>query len=200
MNGGDFCVSAKGTDHQSRRYLGVHRRVDDGADAVAPASAQQQREPDLSVLWPYGSIRTSVTCGACDSNSVMMLRMSATPAITLGMTHWSHSRRRRSISSVVTGVGQNLASGGTEKFPSWNWVGRSPGRVHSRYPGIQQKEVMLMTLALALALVSIFLCGVGLGMSIWSLAFALKRLVWKDGKDSGNSGDNSRSKGQQSND
>ncbi len=54
MNGGDFCVSAKGTDHQSRRYLGVHRRVDDGADAVAPASAQQQREPDLSVLWPYG--------------------------------------------------------------------------------------------------------------------------------------------------
>ena len=38
----------------------------------------------------------------------MMLRVSATPAITLGMTHWSHSRRRRSISSVVTGVAQTL--------------------------------------------------------------------------------------------
>lgn len=64
----------------------------------------------------------------------MMLRMSATPAITLGMTHWSHSRRRRSISSVATGVAQNFESGGTEKFPSWNCVGSSPGRVHSRYP------------------------------------------------------------------
>ena len=47
--------------------------MDDGADAGAPTPAQQQREPDLSVLWPYGRILTSVTCGACDSNKEVRL-------------------------------------------------------------------------------------------------------------------------------
>ena len=37
------------------------------------------------------------------------------------------------------------------------------------------EEVSLMSLPLAIALLSLFLCGVGIGMNVWALAFALKR-------------------------
>lgn len=53
----------------------------------------------------------------------------------------------------------------------------------------------MVYLALAIAMLSLFLCGVGVGMSIWALAFALKRLVWKDSKDRGNGGDDSGNEG-----
>lgn len=46
-----------------------------------------------------------------------------------------------------------------------------------------------MALALVLSLLSLFLCGVGIGMSVWALSIAMKHLVWKDSKDTGNSSD-----------
>ena len=39
---------------------------------------------------------------------------------------------------------------------------------------------------MVLSIVALFLSGVALGMNIWALSIAIKHLVWKDGKDTGN--------------
>lgn len=42
---------------------------------------------------------------------------------------------------------------------------------------------------MVLSIVALFFSGVALGMNIWALSIAMKHLVWKNGKDTGNGGD-----------
>lgn len=55
----------------------------------------------------------------------------------------------------------------------------------------------MVVLALALGIAALLLVGVALGMNIWALSIAMKHLVWKDSKDTGNSSDDSSDSGQQ---
>ena len=52
-----------------------------------------------------------------------------------------------------------------------------------------------MVIALILSIIALLLCGVGIGMSIWSLTFVLKYLSWDKREDSSNSGDGTSDKG-----
>ena len=103
---------------QDRRHLGFYRQVDDGADAGTYGDNRERQSKARFMLCAHGSIFTSVTCGACVNSIVIRLRIRAIPAITFGITHCSHSRRRSSKSLVECGVAQKAAASGTEKFPS----------------------------------------------------------------------------------
>ena len=48
---------------------------------------------------------------------------------------------------------------------------------------------------MTLSIVALFLSGVALGMNVWALSIAMKHLMWKDGKDTGNGGDDSSDEG-----
>ena len=50
------------------------------------------------------------------------------------------------------------------------------------------------TAALILSLVALIFGGIGIGMNIWSLVFAIKWLFGDKGKDSGDGGNNTSNK------
>lgn len=72
---------------------------------------------------------------------------------------------------------------------TFNWSGVKPAL--ARIGSDSESEEIFMTLSI----VALFLSGVALGMNVWALSIAMKHLMWKDGKDTGNGGDDSSDEG-----